>query len=453
MGSVWGDFDSDGREDVFVYKWGRCQLFRNEGDQRFRDVTAGSGITGWINSNAATWFDYDKDGVLDLYVAGYFSEEHDLWNLATTRILNDSFEFSRNGGHNRLYRGLGDGTFEDVTERTGTDSTRWTYAAVAADFDRDGWPDLYLANDYGPEELFLNRGGERFELARGIGLEAESKSGMCVALGDVLNEGRLSVFVTNISKAGYLFQGNNLRVSLLDRGGPMLQLAEGSVADCGWAWGAQFGDLDGDGLQDLVVVNGFISASEERDYWYQMSKLGLGTGNVIADAATWPAFEDRSLSGYERTRVLLKTSPRGARFREVGREVGVDDVYDGRAVVLADLFGSGRLDVIIANQGGPLLVYKNESVGDNRWIGFDLSGTKSNRSAIGAEVELEFAGHRQLQVVTSACGFASQNDHRLHFGLGRDPGPVHATIRWPSGGQLRLQGLELDRMHVIVEAE
>jgi len=455
MGSVWGDFDGDGREDVFVYKWGRCQLFRNEGGLRFRDVSAGSGLEGWINSNAATWLDYDRDGVLDLYVAGYFHEQHDLWKLGTTRIMHDSFEFATNGGNNHLYRGRGDGTFEDVTERTGAGSTRWTYAAVAADFDRDGWPDLYVANDYGPEELFLNRGGERFELARGIGLEAESKSGMCVALGDVWNEGRPSVYVTNISKAGYLFQGNNLRVSLLDRDGPMLQLAEGAAADCGWAWGAQFGDLDGDGLQDLVVVNGFISASRERDYWYQMSKIGLGTGGVIADAAKWPAFEDRSLSGYERTRVLLKTGARGARFREAGGAVGIDDVYDGRAVALADLSGSGRLDVIVANQGGPLLIYRNEARNDNRWVAFDLIGTKSNRSAIGAEVELEFAGQRQLQVVTAACGFASQNDHRRHFGLGREPGAVRATVRWPSGVEqtLELAEADLGRLHVVREPE
>jgi hypothetical protein len=452
MGSVWADYDGDGLEDVFVYQWGHSRLFHNEGGLRFRDATKGSGLERWMNSNAATWIDYDLDGNLDLYVTGYFAEEHNLWKLSTTRIMHESFEFARNGGNNYLYRGRGDGTFEDVTESTGANSTRWTYAAVAADFDRDGWPDLYLANDYGPEELLLNREGRRFELAADIGLEAESKSGMCVALGDVRNEGRLSVFVSNISQPGYLFQGNNLRISFLDRKGPMSQFAEGEVANCGWAWGAQFGDLDDDGLQDLVVVNGFISASRERDYWYQMSKIGLGAGGIVADAAEWPPIEDRSLSGYERTRVLRNLGTRNARFSEVGVEAGIVDEHDGRAVAFVDLFDDGALDVVVANQKGPLLVYRNETKNDHHWIGFRLKGSAPNTSAIGAEVELEFSGARQIQVVTSACGFSSQNDRRIRFGLGATPGEVRAHIRWPKGKQETLERLELDRYHVIEES-
>jgi len=451
MGSVWADYDNDGDQDVFVYKWGICQLFRNEGQLEFTDVTVGSGLEAWVNSNNATWFDYDLDGVLDLYVGSYFDEEHDLWDLETTSIMHDSFEFSHNAGANRLFHGNGDGTFEDVTEATGTGSRRWTYAAAAADFDRDGWPDLYLGNDYGPEELFLNRGGERFELAEDIGLESESKSGMCVALGDVLGQGRPSVYVTNISQQGFLFQGNNLRVSMLDRGGPMLQLAEGPEAACGWAWGAQFGDLDNDGDHDLVVVNGFVSKSRERDYWYQMSKIGLATGAVIMDAAKWPDFEDRSLSGYERTRVLLSSGGRSVRYQEVGREVGIDDVYDGRAVSLADLDGDGRLEVVVANQQGPLLVYRNVGTVDNRWVSFDLAGTRSNRDGIGAEVLVEYGDRQLMQTVASFTGFASQNDHRLHFGLGPSPGAVKVTIRWPSGLEQVFEDVEPGRVHEIEE--
>jgi len=453
MGSVWADYDSDGLLDVFIYKWGQSQLFRNEGGLVFRDVTESAGLTGWMNASAATWFDYDRDGVLDLYVAGYFSEEHDLWNLETTKIMHDSFEFSRNGGMNRLYRGIGGGELEDVTESMGVGTRRWTYAAVAADFDRDGWPDLYLGNDYGPEELYLNREGQRFELAEDIGLESESKSGMCVALGDVWGKGSPCVYVTNISKRGYLFQGNNLRVSLLESGGPMMQIADGVETDCGWAWGAQFADLDRNGLQDLVVVNGFVSASKERDYWYQMSKIGLANGSVIADAAQWPEFGDRSLSGYERTRVMLNSGRSMPFFSEVGAEVGVTDVYDGRAVAVADLFGTGRLDIIVANQNGPLLVYKNEGQDDFHWISFDLVGQGKNWEAIGAEVELYYGERRQLQVVTTAVGFASQNQRRLYFGVGEDAGPLRATVRWPSGQTQELDGLTVDRVHELEEPE
>jgi len=451
MGSVWGDFDNDGFDDVYVYKWGRGGLFHNRGDGTFADVTAGSGLDRWMNSHNANWFDYDRDGVLDLFVSGYFSEQYDLWNLQSTRIMQDSFEFARNGGRNYLYRGHGDGTFEDVTEQVGMTGTRWTYASISADFDRDGWQDLYLANDYGTEELFLNRDGRRFELAEGIGLEGESKSGMCAAIGDVWDGERMAVYVTNISKRGYLFQGNNLRVNFLDTDGRMMQIGEGPTADCGWAWGAQFGDLDNDGWEDLIVVNGFISASENRDYWYQMSKIGLATGDVVADAAQWPAIEDCSLSGYERTRVLLNAGRKGGHFREVGAAVGITDRYDGRAVALADLFGTGRLDAVVANQNGPLLIYRNDSDPGEHWIEFRLHGHASGTNAYGAELRIEQAGRRQFRIHTAASGFSAQNGPVVHFGLGAAAAPVQLSCRWPSGRELTVDDLAVDALHDLEE--
>ncbi|MEJ2238761.1 MAG: VCBS repeat-containing protein, partial [Gemmatimonadales bacterium] len=258
MGSTWSDYDNDGFEDLLVYKYGYLQLFKNLGGERFEDVTEEAGLRRWMNSNCAVWFDYDRDGLIDLYVAGYFRSDLDLFNLATTRIMQNSFEFADNGGANVLFRNTGDGRFEDVTEQMGVGSTRWTLAVAAADFNDDGWPDLYVANDYGTEELYLNLQGERFELTR-AGLETDSKSGMAVALGDLLNRGRNDVFVTNISEPGFLFQGNNLRLNLIQEIERFEEIAKGHVADAGWAWGAQFGDLNNDGWVDLFVVNGFIS--------------------------------------------------------------------------------------------------------------------------------------------------------------------------------------------------
>ena len=453
QGSVWGDFDNDGHDDVFVYKWGQGQLFRNGGDGTFRDVTAGSGLERRINSSAANWFDFDRDGVLDLFVTGYFAEEHDLWNLETTRIMQDSFEFSNNGGRNVLYRGLGNGKFEDISDAVGITGTRWTYASLAADFDGDGWQDLYVANDYGTEELFLNRNGQRLELAEDIGLEGESKSGMSASLGDLWDGERMAVYVTNISKSGFLFQGNNLRVNHLNQSGRMLQLDDQTAADCGWAWGAQFGDLDNDAWQDLVVVNGFISASEDRDYWYQMPKIGLATGDIVADAAQWPAIEDRSLSGYERTHVLLNRQRKGAAFREVGESVGINDRYDGRAVVLADLTGDGLLDVVVANQNGPLLFYRNATRSDTGWLEVRLEGHASGTNGYGAEVRLEHAGRKQLRVHTAASGFSAQNGPVVHFGLGPEAGPARVTVRWPSGAEQTFETLAPNQRHVIEEAQ
>lgn len=448
MGSVWGDFDNDGREDLLVYRYGYLALFRNLDGHRFQDVSSAAGLRHWVNSNGVIWLDYDRDGLLDLYVTAYFRDEVNLWHLTTTRIMHDSFEFATNGGKNLLFRNLGGGTFEDVTDRLGVGSTRWTLAAAAADFNDDGWPDIYLANDYGPEELYLNDGGRRFTLTT-AGLESESKSGMSVSLGDAYNRGRLDVFVTNISERGYLFQNNNLRLNLMPDGGRFRNVADATVADAGWAWGAQFGDLNNDGSNDLFVANGFVSADPDRSYWYAMSKIAGAHRRLFEDAATWPPFGNASLSGYEQSRVFLNRGLSG--WVDVAEAVGVRDRYDGRAVALADLSNRGALDVIVANQNQTAVLYRTYPDSGNHWIAFTLEATRSNRSAIGAEVVLESGGVKQRRVVDGGMGFASQNDRRPHFGLGASEWVDRVTIRWPSGTHQVLHHLPVNRFHSVTE--
>ena len=451
MGSVWGDYDNDGFEDVFIYKWGRQRLFRNLGGGVFADVTAESGLDLWMNANSAVWTDVNRDGLIDLYVGGYFSEVHDLWEVTTTKIMQESFEYANNGGHNYLFLNRGGGRFEDVTEAYGADCTRWTMSVGAADLNGDGWPDLYLANDYGPEVLLVNLEGKGFEQLGGTSLEETSKSGMNVAFGDLYNDGRADVYVTNISRRGYLFQGNNLRRNLIAENGRMINIAEGEIADAGWAWGAQFGDLNNDGFVDLFVTNGFVSADPEKDYWYEMSRVAMGNNNIFQDVKNWAPMGDQSLSGYERSRLYLNDG--NGRFYDVAESVGISDRYDGRGVALADLFNRGVLDVVVANQDGPLILYRNEVEGENAWISVELRGVRSNASAIGAEVRVFWDGRQQVQIVTAGTGFAAQSQRRRHFGLGAATSVEKVEIRWPSGVVQTLADPELNRLHVVTEPE
>src|SRR5215213_8310411 len=213
MGSVWGDYDNDGYEDLFLYKWGRPELFHNDAGRGFTRASEAAGLPQWVNANTAIWFDYDRDGRLDIFLGGYYPESVDLWKLTTTRMMPESFEYARNGGRKYLFHNLGGGRFAEVSEQLGINTRRWALAASAADLRGTGYPDLFIANDYGVAEFFINREGKRFEDAgERTGVGFAPKSGMNAAFGDILNQGRFSIYVSNISEEGVLIQGNNLWV-------------------------------------------------------------------------------------------------------------------------------------------------------------------------------------------------------------------------------------------------
>jgi hypothetical protein len=270
-----------------------------------------------------------------------------------------------------------------------------------------------------------------------------------VALGDAFNRGRLDAYVTNISERGYLFQNNNLRLNQMAESKRFRNVADGEVADAGWAWGSQFGDLNNDGVNELFVVNGFISADRQKSYWYAMSKIAGANGRLFEDASTWPAFGNASLSGYERSRVYLNRGASG--WVDVASAVGATDELDGRAVALADLSNRGAVDVIVANQNQPALLYRTYPDSGNHWIELALVGTRSNRSAIGAEVVLESGELTQRRVVDGGSGFASQNDRRLHFGLGHREWVDRLVIHWPSGEEQIVARPMIDRLITITE--
>ena len=454
MGAVWGDYDNDGFEDLFLYKYGRPELFRNEEGRGFTRVSEQAGLPRWVNSNAAIWWDYDRDGWLDLFLAGYWSEDVDLWRLTTTRIMPESFEYANNGGRKYVFRNRGDGTFEETSASLGIQSRRWTLAAAAADLRGTGYPDLFLANDYGISELFANEGGKRFvEIGRETGVGKTPKSGMNAAFGDVFNDGRLSIYKTNISEPGVLVQANDLWVPTTAGGALQYEnLATAMGVDLGgWSWGAQFGDLNNDGTLDLYLVNGYVSAGERTSYWYDFSEIAVGHSAIIADAAHWPAMRGRSLSGYQRKRVWLNDGL--GRFGDVAQDVGVTDTFDGRAVALVDLFNRGVLDVVVANQRGPALVYRNAVRPGRHWIAFELEGTASNRSAIGARVEVVWDGRRQVQEIHGGSGFSAQNQRRVHVGLGEAAAVEAVIIRWPSGRTQTMARPAVDQLHRIKESQ
>jgi enediyne biosynthesis protein E4 len=452
-GAVWGDYDNDGYEDLFLIKWGRPELYHNDHGHGFTRVSEQAGLPAWINANTAIWFDYDGDGLLDLFVGGYYAEDINLWHLTTTRIMPDSFEYAKNGGRKYLFHNLGNGKFEEVSEKVGINSHRWALAASAADLRGTGHPDLFIANDYGVSELYFNDGGKFREVGQQTGVGFAPKSGMNAAFGDILNNGKYAVYVSNISEDGILIQGNNLWMPKQGTSGDALQYEnlarDFGVELGGWSFGAQFGDLNNDGTLDLYLSNGYISLDRNRSYWYDFSKVAGGNSTIIGDAKNWPAFDGRSLSGYQNKKIWLNDG--AGKFIDVAQAVGVTDIYDGRAVALVDLWNRGVLDVVVANQKGPLLVYKNTVAPENEWIEFQLEGTASNRSAIGAEVTLYWNGQEQVQNVSGGTGFAAQNDRRLHFGLGKNPHIEKVVIRWPSGKIQTVEQPAIRQLNVVKE--
>ncbi len=303
MGAVWGDYDNDGFDDLLVYKWGRPELLHNDAGKGFSSVTEKANLPRWVNANNAIWFDYNRDGKLDIFIGGYYREDINLWDLKSTDIMPESFEYAQNGGRKYLLRGQGDGTFEDVTQQAGLNSRRWALGAVAGDFRGTGYPDLVIANDYGVTEFFANNKGHFQEIGRQVGIGFAPKSGMNASIGDVLNSGAPAIYISNITEPNILNQRNNLWVPRERSKGSALRydnLADNmGVGDGGWSFGAVFGDFNNDGTQDLYCTNGYVSADRQQTYWYDYSKITGANTAIIRDAKNWPPMNGNSLSGFQ----------------------------------------------------------------------------------------------------------------------------------------------------------
>lgn len=443
--ALWFDYDNDGRPDLLVVRFGHNQLFHNQGNGTFREVTKAAGIDRYMNSITAIAFDYNHDGYLDLFIGNYFQPVN-LFNPDTPRFFPENFETANNGGGVTLFRNNGNGTFTDVTEAAGLKTSGWVLDLGHGDADNDGDDDLYVACDFGTDRFFVNNGNgtftDRTEKAIGI----DTKKGMNVDWGDYDNDGLLDIYVTNITDE-YMKEGNflwhnngNLTFSDVSR--------ETGTNDTGWGWAAKFFDYDNDGLLDLYVVNGWVSAGKE-DYVPDVFEMIVRPNVDLADARNWPPMGNKTLSGYQKKKLFHNEG--GQVFTDQAARHGLDALRDGRGIAVADFDNDGRLDLFVTNAGNEPFLYRNTQPTGNHWVEFLLQGTKSNREAVGAQVRVLSGGKTRLGFVNGGNGFASQSTHRVHFGLGSGAVMDQVEVRWPSGAKQVFKQLQADRIYRITE--
>ncbi len=432
-----GDIDNDGRTDLFVTYWGRNALFRNSGSGRFEEIGEKSGTAGngreW--STGCTFIDYDRDGHLDLLVTRYVnfdmqttpapgSHAYCLWKGSPVYCGPRGLPF----GSLALYRNRGDGTFEDVSGKSGIAAPRNYYAftAITADLDGDGWPDLYVACDSTPNIFFRNeRNGTFRDIATETGLayndNGAEQAGMGLSVADFDNDGRLDVTKTNFI-GDYPNLYRNLGRGLFTD----ISMKAGLAVNPDYVlWGAGFADLDNDGWKDLLQVS----------------------GHVYPEVQQIDAREP-----YKRPRIVYRNLGNG-KFEDVSAlsGPGILEERSSRGAAFGDFDNDGDIDAVVMNMHeGPSLL-RNGLKSANHWVKLALRGTKSNRAAIGAVATLHTAAGVQADAVLSQSSFLSANDPRLHFGLGAAKKAESITVRWPSGAEETFPGVAADALYELVE--
>ncbi len=449
--ALWLDADNDGRPDLLVARFGTPILYHNLGNGKFKDVSKEAGLTKFGNTIAAIAFDYDNDGRVDLLLGNYFPPVN-LIDLPTPHVLPNNLDQATNGGGVTLWRnvtepGSGKIRFVEVTEKAGlARHTGWTLDLGHGDLNNDGWQDLYIADDYGTDRLFLNNGDGTFRDATQSSLGGlDTKKGMNAEIVDYDNDGWLDVYVTNITDE-YMKECNMLWHNNGD--GTFTDLSkETGTCNTLWGWAAKFGDFDDDGWQDLFAVDGLRSASKE-NYIPVLLEMIITPNIDFTDVNNWPAIGKMSWSGYQRKKLFRNLGTQA--FKEMAAEAGVDNDLDGRGIALADFDDDGRLDIYQTNANQNSLLYHNVSASGGHWIELKLIGTKSNRDAIGARATLKAGGGQMIREVNGGNGYAGQSTTRLHFGLGKTTAVDSLEIRWP-GGKIEKVTVPIDKVTTIKE--
>jgi hypothetical protein len=415
MAAIAADFDNDGFVDLFVTGYGRAILYHNNGDGTFTDVTTKAGIQvdGWSISSA--WLDYDRDGCVDLFVGRYVKFDPKYRNYYSADNYPGPLDYA--GDTNRLYHNNCNGTFTDVTDKSGIASYKGrTMGVTAADFDGDGYPDIYVANDKTENFLFRNKRDGTFEEIAGelgvaYGQNGESTSAMGPVFADVDGDGRTDLWVTD-SKYNRMMR--NAGANGFEDIGPSSGISQATAQYT--SWGSGIYDFDNDGWLDILVFHGGLIHLVPQE---QSLFRGLGNG----------------------------------KFADVSRDAGavLDVKTVSRGACFADYDNDGKVDAFVVNLGAPAMLLHNVSQNSNHWLTVKLKGKKSNRDGIGTRFELVAGGRKQIAERIAGSGYLSQDDGRVHFGLGASTKADKLAIHWPSGQDQVLENVAVDRVLTVEE--
>jgi hypothetical protein len=434
-----GDYNNDGFEDLFLTYYGQNKLYRNNGDGTFTDVTQKAGLSYPTTrfGSGATFFDYNRDGWLDLFVSNYVVEDLATAPKPSLDVPNCNYEgVATNCGpsglpvpQHFLYRNNGDGTFTDVSKESGVAAMRGSYGftALAFDADEDGWQDIFVACDATPSMLLMNNHDGTFReeaLVRGVALGAggDLMGGMGVAAGDYDLDGHIDLLKTHFSGQATGLYRNNGKAEFED-----MTAAAGLTLERRFiSWGTALADFDNDGNQDIMVVTGTVYPELEKIY------------------AKYPAHSPR----------LLFRNLGNGKFAELGDEAGpgISAKHQSRGAAFGDFDNDGDIDVVIMNRNEPPSLLRNDAPPGNHWIKVRLEGTKSNKSALGSRVLVHYGGKVQAQCLTSQTSFLSANDPRLHFGLGK-VSTVDIDVVWPTAVKESFKGIAADQLITVREGQ
>jgi hypothetical protein len=436
MGVAVADFDNDGNLDLFITGYGGNALYRNKGNCTFEDVTDKAGVRGGGFSTGAAWADYDRDGNVDLFVSRYVHVDiNNLPAFGSTKFCQfkgapvQCGPWGMEGETDLLYHNRGDGTFEEVSKKAGVDDPEKYYGlgVTWGDYDNDGWPDLFVADDATPNHLYHNNRDGTFTdeaMVGGIALNSEGQAlgSMGVAWGDYDHSGCLSMFITEFAdQPNTLYKNQGVR-QFEDVAMPSF-LGQASLPLVGW--GTAFFDMDNDGWLDLFVANGHV----------------------------YPQMDAVKGSAAYAEPMLLHRNLRNGTFEEVSKAAGIADMplKSRRGAAFGDIANNGNIDIVVLNVGEPPSLLLNTNKNSNHRVLFHLIGTKSNRAAIGARVTIKTSGVMQFDEVRGGGSYLSQNDLRLHFGLGSAPRIDSVEVRWPTGKTESFKDVAGDKIYTIVE--